>query len=458
MKCAVLLFGVWSFFLTGFEFLPLKNQPVLAASETAITFEEAVEKALVQHPEILAAQYHLESEDAKVRAARAAFYPHLYLNERFNYTDNPMYAFGTVLNQQSITREDFDPERLNNPDAVSNFNTSLGVSWEIFNAGRTRAGVNQAQKTYEIATVTLKQARQTIISRTSKAYVDLLLARENLEVAKQAVKTARVHSEMIQSRFRGGFVVKSDLLRAEVRSAEMEQAYLSAQSRAAVAQAALNAAMGNPNNPPLLPVSSFQDCAETSGPVEPWIEKAASSHPDLERLRLMETLIADEIEKAKAGHWPSLHLVGSYDIDTDDFSSTGESFALGALAHWSLFSGGRVQAQVLSAQAALKRVRELFNATRLTIGLKIRQAYSETQSAWQRIAVTKGALEQAEEGLRIVENRYRNGMLTLVSLLDAETARREARINHFKSLYDYHMARIDLVLAAGTIHVEWNTR
>jgi outer membrane protein TolC len=366
-----------------------------------------------------------------------------------------MWAFATRLNQKTIAHEDFDPEQLNDPDAISNFTTSISVSWELFSGGRTQAGLEQAKQNQQTASVSLKKVRQEIIAHTSKAYIGLLLARENLEVIEQAVETARAHSVFIESRYKGGFVVKSDLLRAQVRLAELEQERLSAQSRVNVAQAALNASMGSYDNPHIQTTTPFQDCVETQGSLEDWIERAISNHPDIEHLDLLEGVAESEIRKAKADHWPSLHLVGSYDMDTEGFNDFGESYAVGAMAQIPLYRGGQTRSAVLAATAAWKQAQEMKKSARLLITLKNRQAYYETQSAWKRIAVAKSALEQAEEGLRIVENRYRNGMLTLVSLLDAEMARREARVNHFKALHDYKVARIDLMLAAGVIDTEW---
>ncbi len=443
---AIFLAGIW-----GLEAAAASAQEVSVA---VISLEQAVERALSRHPEIAAASHHLEAGHAAVETARSSLYPQVYLAEKFNHTNNPMWAFGTRLNQQSITREDFDPDRLNDPAAVSNFNTSLAFTWELFNGGRTRTGFKQALWEQEIASVSLQQTRQEIIALTARAYIGHVLAVEHKRVIEQARETARAHLAFIRSRYEGGFVVKSDLLRAQVRQAELEQEDLAAESRVNVARAALNTAMGSLDNPPLQTPNPFREREETEHSMEAWIAKALTHHPDLKRLELVEQIAEKEIEKAKAHHWPNLYLMGSYDVDTRDFSDAGDSYAVGAMARLDLYSGGRTQAGILAGTAARKRAGELKKSARLQISLKTRQAYYEAQSARRRIAVAQGALEQAEEGLRIVENRYRNGMLTLVSLLDAETALREARLNHFRALHDYTAARIALALSAGTLDRE----
>ena len=85
------------------------------------------------------------------------------------------------------------------------------------------------------------------------------------------------------------------------------------------------------------------------------------------------------------------------------------------------------------------------------IRVETREAYLSAQSAWQRIQVAQTAVDQAEEGLRIVMNRYQNGLLTIVGVLDAEVADQQARTLHFKALHDYKVARINLAKASGII-------
>ena len=93
----------------------------------------------------------------------------------------------------------------------------------------------------------------------------------------------------------------------------------------------------------------------------------------------------------------------------------------------------------------------------LDLGIRVqtRQAFFQAQSAWGRIQVARAAVAQAEETLRIVRNRYQNGLLAIVSLLDAEVALRQSRMNHFRSLHDYKVAHALLEFAAGTINISF---
>ena len=85
------------------------------------------------------------------------------------------------------------------------------------------------------------------------------------------------------------------------------------------------------------------------------------------------------------------------------------------------------------------------------MGLETQQAFYQAASAWSSIRVAHQAVAQAEEGLRIVSNRYAGGLLTIVDLLDSQVALQQARTRHFKAMHDYKVARIELALASGTI-------
>jgi TolC family type I secretion outer membrane protein len=431
--------------------LTVKTDAQNTDSPESVTLSEAIQIAMEQNPEIKAARFQVEMIESEVTQARSGFFPQIYFTETFNRTTNPMWATGAKMLQGNLTQADFDLDKLNDPDAINNYNSAVSLSWSVYNGGQTRIGWKQAQQNHAAASLMLKRAGQEVITRTAKAYVGLLLAQENLVVIVQTLETAKANLKMVRSRFESGFVVKSDFLRANVRIAELEQQRLEAESHVKVAHAMLNAAMGMSTDKPLHLVTPFKKCVETKGPVEHWITIALSNRPDLERIRYQEDIAKKEIDKSRAGHLPDLELVGNYEINSEDFSDTENNYAIGAVMHLNLFSGHRISAKTKAAKSSLFRIQEFRKGMELNVGVQARESFLKAQSAWERIQVAKTAVDQAEEGLRIVRNRYNNGLLTIVSLLDAETAYQQARTNHFKAFHDYKVARIELALAAGTI-------
>jgi outer membrane protein len=425
------------------------NQNVLSPEPLSMT--EAIQIAVEQNPEIKAARFQVEAVKSNSTKALSGFYPQVNFTETFNRTTNPMYAFGTKLNQSTITQADFDPQRLNYPDPINNFSSNFSVSWSVFEGGRTKIGWEQAKLNLSAATLMLDRTRQTVIAKTAIAYAGLVLSQKNIMVTKQALDTSNANLNMIRSRYNRGFVVKSDLLRAEVHIADLEQQQLLAQSRFKINEAMLNASMGSAKADSLNPVTPLTIGADINGTIDVWINTALSKRPEMENLRLEEKIAEKEVEKAQAGHYPDINLVGNYEINSENFSDSADNYTIGAVMRINIFSGNRIIEETRAARSLLARVREMQKSMALGIQVQTRQAFLTAQSARERIRVAKIAVNQAEEGLRIIKNRYNNGLLTIVGLLDAELARQQARTSYFRALHDYKVARIELELAAGTI-------
>ena len=306
------------------------------------------------------------------------------------------------------------------------------------------------------ADLMLRRSEQDVIAQTAKAYVGVMLAAENLTVVTQALETAKAHLKVVEDRFRGGLAVKSDVLRAQVRIADLEQQRLQANSRHLIAQAMLKSVMGRSDDTPLTLTSGLQQCRQPRGTLEEWVGSALEHRPDLKQLSVQETIAAKEVDRAKAGHLPTLSLQGSYDLNSEDFGDQAESYTVGAVLRMNLYSGQRISAEAAAAKAMLAKVKRLRAGMELGVRVETQRAYYHAQSAWESINVARTAVNQAEEGLRIVANRYQNGLLTIVSLLDAQVAHQQSLTQHFKAMHDYKVARIELALAAGTINKDFN--
>ncbi len=421
-----------------------------ARSPEALTLTEAIEAALRRNPEIAAVRYQLAAAEAQTLQARAGLLPQIEASEAYSRTNSPLWAFGTRLNQENIRAQDFAPERLNDPEAIDNYNTALTLNWNLFD-GATLIGWRQARRAEGAAALDVLRGEQQTIARTAVAYMGLLLAAQSRDVVAQSLETAHAHLNVVEDRFRSGLVVKSDLLRAQVRIADLAQQNLQAESQVKVAEAMLKALMGRSDDRPLDPVSRPQGGAPAEA-LPAWIERALQQRPELQRLQVQEAVARQAVERARAGHWPTLALQGKYELNSRDFpGDDAQSYTVGAVANLNLYSGQRISAEAAAAKALLGSVQSRQRGLDLEVQVQVQRAYYQAQSAWKSIEVAAAAVDQAEEGMRIVANRYQSGLLTIVSLLDAQVAHQQARTQHFKALHDYHVARVELALAAGVI-------
>jgi hypothetical protein len=117
MKTICIHFYVLLFFAVSFAFPIFSSAAAdqnIPPSEP-LTMAEAIQIAVNQNPRVKAANFQVMAMESNSIQARAGFFPKIDFSETFNRTTNPMWTFGTKLNQGTITQEDFDPARLNDP-------------------------------------------------------------------------------------------------------------------------------------------------------------------------------------------------------------------------------------------------------------------------------------------------------------------------------------------------------
>lgn len=415
-----------------------------------LTLSRAVDMALSNNPRLQAARYGVLSSREKTLQARSGSIPQIQVSEQFSHTTNPMWAFGTRLNQQSITATDFAPDRLNHPDSITNYGSVLSLTWPVYDSGQTWYAVEQARLNQESAVVSADRVRQQITAGTITAYIQVLLARENQQVLSHIRETAGSHLKLIQSRYNGGFVAKSDLLRAQVHMADLEQQILEAQSQTDIARCSLNLAMGIGSDLYHTLTSPLEPGSPVAGDMDSWIRSALSNRPDLKQLNLQQQIAEKEINKSRSLRNPAVNLAGNYEINSESFKDTGSNYTIGAVVSVPLFTGGRISAKIREAIINLKQIQSMLRDMEHQVCAETRQAFFNAQSAWHRIQVARAAIGQSEESLRIVRNRYQNGLFTITDLLDAEVMVQQSLTRHLKAIHDYKAAVTRLDLAAGT--------
>lgn len=421
---------------------------------SAMSLQQAVQIALNANPALAASRSQVEIAEHRVVQGRSGFLPRLNVSQGIQRTNNPTQVFSNKLNQENFTASDFAINRLNEPSSMNDFATNLTATWPLYDGGRSLHNWQQAKIGKDASVYAFENSRQQVIGRTTSAYAGVLLASENLAVVEGALKTAGANLSVASERFSSGMAVKSDLLQAQARQSDLEQQKIMAESQIEIARSILNASMGVPDQIRFELTDTFKASKQIEGTADTWLSISQDQRLDLKGLIAQEAMAQEEVEKARAGYLPSLDLVSNYQIHTEDFDGSGDSYTVGAVVSLNIFSGLETSAKVSEAQAALRKTQALRRQMQSQVALEVRQAYAQTVSAFQRIAVARQTVAQAEESLRIVVNRYANGLLTIVDLLTAETTLQQARMTYAQALHDYLVGKTNLRLAAGVLDEE----
>lgn len=434
-------------FLLASVLVPILDAP--SAGAEALRLVAAIDRAIDKSQLLAAAQHERVRADAGVDRARAGFLPRLEGSYGYTRGDQPVYVFGSKLNQGRFTDADFDVQRLNEPDALNNFRAAITLYQPLYTGGKAMLGLERARFGRRIAELEASRATQEVVFQVARSYFGLRLAQERVAAVEAALKAAEANLGLARSRFRAGVAVESDVLAAEVRAARLREEALTAGSQVSVGQAALNDAMGTPLDTPLEAVDALvaQPDSDEAAP-----GAALAQRPDYQALRLQGDVREREVGLARAEFLPNVGLEGTYEVNTLNPVSDGQgSWSVGAVLRWNFFAGGADRARMREAEAARDRVRALVARAASQVELEVRETRARLDAARERVGVAEHALGQAEEALRIVRVRYEGGLTTIVELLAAEAAATEARFRRTEALHDHNLGRAAWKLALGRL-------
>jgi outer membrane protein TolC len=382
--------------------------------------------------------------------------PRLGFTESATRGNDPVYVFGSKLRQQRFTDADFALNVLNKPTPFTNFATGFGGTWNLFDSFASWHAVNRAERSKDAAGHELERTDQEIMARVIDSYYGVLLARSELEVAHQAMKTTQSILDRSKNRVDSGVAIQSDYLSSQVRSATRQQELVRAQNNLSLARAQLSIAMGLPANDQFDPAETLAERPLPAISLPEAEKTAAEKRPDLLQVRSEEAAQQQSLAMAKSMFGPRVNAFANWEADNPTFVSGGggNDWTAGVQITFDLFEGGAKRAQ-LARQAALKdRISANREIATDAIQLQVRRAYYDLDSARQQIDVTRSSINEARESLRLNQNRYDAGLLTITDLLASEDAARRAQTDYLEALYRYYTGYANLELASGTLSAQ----
>ncbi|HEX9021223.1 MAG TPA: TolC family protein [Nitrospirota bacterium] len=446
-RCKITIVSVYSVLVA----LLLLSVAVYSYAAESLTLEQAVETATSKNPGLKAADDQIRAADAGVLRSASGFLPKVTVSETWSRTDNPLMVLGTKLNREIVSPADFAPDAINHPQPISSYNTRLSVMQPVWNGGKEYIGETQAKLARDASIQDRERTRQETVYNVIKAYYGLLLAREYYKVATQSLETSQANVTLAEARYNAGAVLQSDLLRAKVQLAEVREMVTRSENGIRLSAAGLNFAMGAPQSTEYDAAGSLS-VQDLKTEVNAVINEAESKRPDLMAMELNRRNAEKSVSQARADYLPTLNLMGQMDWNSDRVAGDdAKSWAVMAVLQWNLFDGLVTRSKVNEALATSEKMRSLEAQARSAIELQTRQAYYNVTASLDRIAATASSVQEAEEGLRIVQKRYETGMTTFVDVLGAENALIRARTNALQALYDNNIAHAELKLAKGTL-------
>lgn len=434
----------------------LLSTALAQSSAPPLTLHDAASIALEKNPLRKAALADTKAASAGVREAQSLLMPHVTFSEQAARGNDPVYVFGSKLRQQRFTSDDFSLNKLNTPLPYGNFTTRFGGTWNLFDSFASWRGVDRAKEMNVAAGRQLERTEQEILFRVVQSYYGVLLAAKQLEVAEQSEKTAKSIADRSQARYDAGLVVESDLLSAKVRLAGRDQDLIRSRNNLELARAQLNVAMGVSVDALYQIGDALTEQNLTASSLLELEQQALATRPDLKRIEAQQSVQELSVAIAKSSFGPRLSAFAGWEMDNPTFvaGGGGNNWLGGIELQIDLFQGGAKRAALSREHANLEKVQALKQEASVAVRLEVRQAYYDQDASRRQAEVARTAIAQAQENLRIDQDRYDGGLLTITDLLSAEEGARRTQLDYWQSIYQFHVSYANLDLACGTLNLQ----
>jgi outer membrane protein TolC len=418
--------------------------------DVALSLEQALAATLKNNKEIHLATLDEAGAEAKYKQTNAVFLPQIKLSYTGMSTNNPLNAFGFKLQQQSITQNDFNPALLNDPSATQNFMTKAEWLQPILNLDMwsMRQAAQEQQATYAFKT---KRTKEYISFEGQKAYAQLQLAHEAKRVLEEAVQTINSIYTATNNRFEKGYLQKSDVLQVQVQVKTTENKLAEAKSNIQNASDYLGLLMGAKSG-----VTYQVDSITSVSAIE---NTQATLSDDRADFRAMQSAInAHEkmINSGKMAYVPKLNAFGEYMInDSEAFGFGSNSYLVGAQLSWSLFNGTATRNKISEQRIERDKTREQLALQKEQAQLELNKTSRQLQDALFTIQQQEIAVSQSAEALRIVQNRYQQGLVPTNDVLQSQSLLAQQKLLLAQAIYQYNTtAAYQLFLTTTTTSVK----
>ena len=410
--------GIFSLLFCTFVFLSL---PVLAQQSTLL--EKYRTMALDYNHDLKAAEKNIAASMEVEKSARADMKPKLSGAASFQYTGNPMEL---TLDIPSIgLSKTVEGKNLN-------YGGSLSILQPIYTGGRVLESIRMAQHQQALAGNQAKALNDAVCYQTDIQYWSAVARQEIVDVAEDFRNSIAALVKTIKERVEVGLVDPQDLLMAEVKLNEAEYQLLQAQSNFETGRMALNSMIGVRLEQPTeldaqIPIVVVSDSL--------WLS-TGMGRPEIQ-MAYDEIRIAESTKKLNDSQFKPQFYVGvegSYSSPGYNFKKDLDpNYAVYAKVSVPIFEWGKRRSEKRVSSFRIGMAEDNLNKVVDRVELEVSVARKALSQAIERVRLSESSLAKAEENETKAVERYNEGKVSVVEVIDAQTYRQTSQVNYVQA-------------------------
>lgn len=414
------------------------------SAQLRLTLSEALEVALNENPTIRIAEMEVERYDYVKRQTWGALLPQVSASG--SYT-------------RSIVKSEMRGGLSFGAD--NTFAVQGDLSLPLF-APTVYRTLRMNESQMAAAVESARASRIALVAEVKKAFYNILLAEQSLEVLRESEATVQRTVDDTQVQYDHGLASEYDLLTAQVQLSNLRPTILQTENSIELAKLQLKMYLSIPEEVEVevdgkLDAMRDEVLAGTDG-----LTIDLSENSDLRSLELQEELLHRSLRAANAGRLPTLAAFGTASYTGNDMEPfMGMGAGDDARYFWThpISVGLQLSVPIFSGLTKMNKSRELKNQiaqialqrdyARQQVDVQVRAALNDLLTARETMFAQEKTVEQARQAYRISDTRYRAGAGTILELNSAQLAQTQAQLNFSQAIYDYLSAKAEYDRIAG---------
>ena len=341
------------------------------------------------------------------------------------------------------------------PDVPDNYRSRVDLQWAVYTGGRTDVLEQAARAEASASAADIQTARADLRLEVSRTFWAVVTARAAVAVVEQALERSGVNVADARQRLNAGLVAPNEVASAEAQQARQRMLLVEARNQRDVAAAELARLVGLDPSQPIEPVADLQPDDAAPPSFDVLTREGLAQRPERKALELRITAADLQRAAAEAGKRPVITVGGGIDYARPNprifprIDRWDDSWDAGVAVTWSVWDGGRVDAEVAQAAGAATAVRARLREFDSVLAVEVRQRSLEIASGAAAVAAADEAVRAAAEARRVVGERYRAGVIAQGDVLDAELVLLQSQLDRTRALASVRLAEARLDRAVG---------
>lgn len=443
---------IYYIMLTGLTVLPLGK---LAAQNKPLSLEEAVSYALSHNKDLQVQTLEREKALQSIREAKSNLLPTVSAAGSYSY----YFSRPVIFMPGSLTGRAEEPVVDVAVGGKNAFNSTLTLTQPLLSEA-SRQKVKSTQVVEQLTQEKTTALRSEVIRQVHANYYTILLLQKQLALIQQSFERNKQALADSRSLLSQGRALVVDTLRNYIALQNLKPTLSSLQSRIIISQSELKTLIGmNAGEEISLSDSLVTDLFAMEKPMrlEQALDIALQQRPDIKSQALSVELSKKQIEATRAEKLPSLWAVGQFQVQGQadnkrltDYNWPNTSF-VGAQLVVPIFSGFKTDSRIKQSRISYQQQSVGLSYLKEKISNEIASRLSTLQEAHERWVVNQQTVQSAEVSYSTIRDRYKQGLSSRLEFTDAELALSQAKINQLQSVFELHMAQLDLEKALGRL-------